>query len=153
MTEPERLGDALFRSPPRLTRRALVGLVCLSPFVSRAHAAERIAVTELWAEASEFSERAKQLAGKPVEMRGYMPNLDGLGETNAIGRISILEDTDGDGRMDRKKVFLDHLVMPILRHGASLHWIFGNHDADGGPEMWPILQIPRGTRSALPARP
>jgi len=62
------LGDALFRSPPCLTRRALVGLACLSPFVSLAHAA----VAELWAEASEFSERAKQLAGKPVEMRGYM---------------------------------------------------------------------------------
>ena len=35
-------------------------------------AAERIAVAELWAEASEFSARAKQLAGQPVEMRGYM---------------------------------------------------------------------------------
>src|SRR5687767_9922129 len=41
-----------------------------------------------------------------VEMRGFMPNPDGIGETNANGRISILEDTNGDGRMDRKKVFL-----------------------------------------------
>jgi hypothetical protein len=74
MTEPERLGDALFHGAPRLTRRALVGLTCLSPFtgLAHAHAAERIAVAELWAEASEFSERARQLAGKPVEMRGYM---------------------------------------------------------------------------------
>src|SRR4026207_2499347 len=47
-----------------------------------------------------------------VEMRGFMPNPDGIGETNANGRISILEDTDGDGRRDRKMVFLDGLVMP-----------------------------------------
>src|SRR6266436_1495610 len=72
MTEPTRPGDALFRDPPRLTRRALVGLACLSPFASPAHAAERIGVADLWAEGAEFSSRAKQLAGKAVEMRGYM---------------------------------------------------------------------------------
>jgi glucose/arabinose dehydrogenase/mono/diheme cytochrome c family protein len=58
-----------------------------------------------------------------VEMRSFMPNLDGLGETNAIGRVSILEDDDGDGRMDRKKIFLDGLVMPralLLVHGGAL---------------------------------
>jgi glucose/arabinose dehydrogenase len=42
-----------------------------------------------------------------LEMRDFMPNAQGTGETNATGRISILEDTDGDGRMDRKKIFLD----------------------------------------------
>ncbi|HXJ73130.1 MAG TPA: hypothetical protein VNM37_09755, partial [Candidatus Dormibacteraeota bacterium] len=47
-----------------------------------------------------------------LEMRGFMPNADGIGETNPVGRISILEDTDGDGRMDRSRVFLDGLVMP-----------------------------------------
>ena len=34
---------------------------------------------------------------------------------------------------------LDRHVAPIFAHGASLHWIFGNHDADGGPEMWANL--------------
>ena len=38
------------------------------------------------------------------------------------GRISVLEDTDGDGRMDRSTVFLDHLVLPravsFVRGGA-----------------------------------
>lgn len=47
-----------------------------------------------------------------VEMRGFMPNADGLGETEPVGRISVLEDTDGDGRMDKSTVFLDGLVMP-----------------------------------------
>jgi predicted phosphodiesterase len=37
---------------------------------------------------------------------------------------------------------LDRLVAPILAHGASLHWIFGNHDYDGGPEMWANLADP-----------
>ncbi|MCC6717531.1 MAG: metallophosphoesterase [Acetobacteraceae bacterium] len=38
---------------------------------------------------------------------------------------------------------LDKLAAPILAHGAGLHWIFGNHDADGGPEMWANLADPR----------
>lgn len=47
-----------------------------------------------------------------VEMRGYMPNVDGRGESAPIGNIAVLEDTDGDGRMDKRTVFLDQLVMP-----------------------------------------
>src|SRR5436190_1640316 len=39
-----------------------------------------------------------------VEMRGYMPALDGTGENAAIGRISVLEDTGGNER--RSVVFL-----------------------------------------------
>lgn len=38
---------------------------------------------------------------------------------------------------------LDRHVAPILAHGAGLHWIFGNHDADGGSEMWANLADPR----------
>lgn len=57
-----------------------------------------------------------------VEMRGFMATPDGVGETNPVGRISILEDTDGDGTMDKHKVFLDHLVMPrallLVNEGA-----------------------------------
>jgi predicted phosphodiesterase len=37
---------------------------------------------------------------------------------------------------------LDALARPLLRHAASLHWIFGNHDYDGGPEMWANLADP-----------
>ena len=37
---------------------------------------------------------------------------------------------------------LDALVTPILATGARLHWIHGNHDADGGPEMWANLADP-----------
>ena len=37
---------------------------------------------------------------------------------------------------------LDAHVAPILAHGAGLNWIFGNHDADGGPDMWANLADP-----------
>jgi mono/diheme cytochrome c family protein/glucose/arabinose dehydrogenase len=47
-----------------------------------------------------------------VEMRGYMRDADGAGERDPIGRIKVLTDEDGDGRMDRADIFLDGLVMP-----------------------------------------
>ncbi|MEA2735622.1 MAG: hypothetical protein QOE14_2073, partial [Humisphaera sp.] len=47
-----------------------------------------------------------------AEMRGYMPNVIGWGEEKPTGRISVLEDTNGDGRMDKSTVFLDKLVLP-----------------------------------------
>ena len=47
-----------------------------------------------------------------VEMRGYMPDLDGNGEDAPVGRIVVLTDRDGDGRFDESKVFIDQLVLP-----------------------------------------
>lgn len=37
---------------------------------------------------------------------------------------------------------LDALAAPLLRRGIAVHWIFGNHDYDGGPEMWANLAAP-----------
>lgn len=39
-----------------------------------------------------------------VEMRAYMRTVDAAGERDPIGRISVLRDTDGDGRMDQSVV-------------------------------------------------
>jgi len=47
-----------------------------------------------------------------VEMIGYMPNIEGIGENEPVGRISILEDLDNDGVADHSKIFLDNLVLP-----------------------------------------
>ncbi len=47
-----------------------------------------------------------------VEMRGFMPDIEGTNEERPVGRVVVLEDTDGDGRMDRSDVFLDELVLP-----------------------------------------
>ncbi len=75
-----------------------------------------------------------------VEMTGYMPNADGIGEDKPVGKVVILEDTDGDGKMDKRTVFADGLVMPravALVHGAALvaeppHlWLFRDTNGDG----------------------
>ncbi len=34
---------------------------------------------------------------------------------------------------------LDELAAPLLSRGIEIHWIHGNHDNDGGPEMWENL--------------
>jgi glucose/arabinose dehydrogenase len=33
-----------------------------------------------------------------VEMRGFMTDIEGKGEKEPTGRVSVLEDTDGDGK-------------------------------------------------------
>ncbi|MEO7156774.1 MAG: dehydrogenase, partial [Vicinamibacterales bacterium] len=47
-----------------------------------------------------------------VEMRGFMADIDNKGEKKRVGRVSVLEDTDGDGQMDTSKIYIDSLVMP-----------------------------------------
>ncbi len=47
-----------------------------------------------------------------AEMAGYMPDTLGTGENIPNGKIVILEDTDRDGVMDKRSVFLDSLVLP-----------------------------------------
>jgi glucose/arabinose dehydrogenase/mono/diheme cytochrome c family protein len=47
-----------------------------------------------------------------VEMRGFMTTIDGEDENKPTGRITVLEDTNGDGQMDVSKVYLDSLIMP-----------------------------------------
>ncbi len=75
-----------------------------------------------------------------VEMTGYMRHPDGTGETDPSGSIVILSDTDGDGRMDRRTVFLGGLVMPrsvmLFRDGALVAepprlWFARDTDGDG----------------------
>jgi mono/diheme cytochrome c family protein/glucose/arabinose dehydrogenase len=46
-----------------------------------------------------------------VEMPGFMADLTGSNEHEPIGRVVVLEDVDGDGRMDRRTVFADGLIL------------------------------------------
>ncbi|HMJ68342.1 MAG TPA: c-type cytochrome [Cyclobacteriaceae bacterium] len=59
-----------------------------------------------------------------VEMRGFMPDIDGTGENDRTGRISILEDEDGDGMMDKSTVYIDSLILPrslaVVKGGALI---------------------------------
>ncbi|HEX6227543.1 MAG TPA: c-type cytochrome [Chryseolinea sp.] len=74
-----------------------------------------------------------------VEMRGFMPDIDGKGENEPVGRISILEDSDGDGKMDVSKIYIDSLIMPrslALVPGGALVvenqslWLTQDRDGD-----------------------
>jgi len=47
-----------------------------------------------------------------VEMEDYMPDTLGTGENIPTGKVVILTDTNGDGVMDERTVFLDSLVLP-----------------------------------------
>jgi mono/diheme cytochrome c family protein/glucose/arabinose dehydrogenase len=74
-----------------------------------------------------------------VELPGYMRDMAGTGEYEPIGRIVVLEDTDGDGRMDTRTVFADGLVQPrairLLERGVLVAepphvWLFSDTTGD-----------------------
>ena len=74
----------------------------------------------------------------------------GLAALDPLPRAAVLL---GDMQCERP---LDELAAPLLDRGIDVHWIFGNHDNDGGPEMWANLvepeRNPRTTQGALHAR-
>ena len=46
-----------------------------------------------------------------VEMPGFMRNVAGSDEHDPVGRVVVLEDTNRDGRMDKRTVFADGLIL------------------------------------------
>ena len=67
----------------------------------------------------------------------------GLDALEELPRAAVLL---GDMQCERP---LDSLAAPLLDRGIGVHWIFGNHDNDGGPEMWANLAEPeRNPRTA-----
>jgi mono/diheme cytochrome c family protein len=66
-----------------------------------------------------------------VEMIGYMPNLEGIGEEEKNGRITILEDLDKDGYFEDSKIFMDELVLP-----RAIALVYGGVLYVDGPELW-----------------
>lgn len=74
-----------------------------------------------------------------VEMRGFMPDIDGTGENSPVGRVSVLFDHNQDGKMDSSTIFVDSLVLPrslaVVKGGAlvaedNLLWYMEDTDGD-----------------------
>lgn len=84
-----------------------------------------------------------------VEMRGYMPNIDGEGEGEPTGCITVLTDTDGDGDFDERVDFARGLVLPrgVLpyRDGALVLAppelrFYSDTDGDGEADSYSVLE-------------
>jgi mono/diheme cytochrome c family protein/glucose/arabinose dehydrogenase len=74
-----------------------------------------------------------------VEMPGFMADITGSNEHDPIGRVVVLEDRDGDGRMDKRTVFADGLVLArsvkVLDRGVLVAeppnvWLMRDTDGD-----------------------
>ncbi|GAB3945679.1 hypothetical protein GCM10028805_15170 [Spirosoma harenae] len=49
-----------------------------------------------------------------AEMDTYMQDADATGEHDPVSRVMLLEDTNGDGKMDKSSVFIDKLMLPRM---------------------------------------
>lgn len=94
-----------------------------------------------------------------VEMRGYMHAVDGKGEDQPNGVISILEDTNGDGKADKRTVFADGLVLPravcAVNGGAlvgepPMLWFMKDTDGDGKADVKEAVDSSFGSRTGQP---
>ena len=75
-----------------------------------------------------------------VEMPGFMPDTSGRTSREPINDVVVLEDTNGDGVMDKRTVFADKLVLPralkVLADGRVLVgeppnlWLMTDVDGD-----------------------
>lgn len=75
-----------------------------------------------------------------AEFNTYMQNIEGTGKNDPVCRIKRLEDTNGDGKMDKSTVFIDSLVMPrmlltisheLLVNETNNYNVFAYKDTDG----------------------
>ena len=70
-----------------------------------------------------------------VEMPGYMEDMPATTELQPTGRVSVLEDTNDDGRMDKKTVFLDKLVLPRASRCSSAACSSASRRTCGSPAI------------------
>lgn len=96
------------------------------------------------------------------EMRGFMMDIDATDQFAKNGRISILEDTDGDGQMDKATRFLDDLVLPramrVFQEGLLVAehdklWFVADADGDLIPDGKELIDAEYATHGSVEHRP
>lgn len=74
-----------------------------------------------------------------LEMVGFANNKEMTDSHEPIGRVAVLEDTNNDGKMDKRTVFIEGLVLPralkVLEHGVLIGeppnlWMVKDTDGD-----------------------
>ena len=94
-----------------------------------------------------------------VEMPGFMRNVAGSDEHDPIGRVVVLEDTNRDGRMDKRTVFADGLVLAravkVLERGVLVGeppnaWLMRDTNGDLRMDTKEVVTAEYGNREVDP---
>ena len=94
-----------------------------------------------------------------VEMPGFMADLTGSNEHDPIGRVVVLQDSNGDGRMDTRAVFADGLVLArslkVLDRGVLVGeppnaWLMRDTDGDLRADARELVTDQYGRRDVDP---
>ena len=64
-----------------------------------------------------------------VEMQTYMPDLDANNEKVPQGRVVLLEDTDADGKVDKRTVVLNDVVLPRTISMVKGGILYASHES------------------------
>lgn len=92
-----------------------------------------------------------------IEMPGYMKDIQASREHEPDGRVVVLQDTNGDGRMDKRTVFADGLVLPralkVLDNGVLVGeppnlWFMRDTNNDLKPDSKEVVTNRYGRRES-----
>ena len=100
-----------------------------------------------------------------AEMLTYMQDIDGTDQYKPWSRVKLLEDTNGDGKMDKSSIFIDSIILPriilplddrLIVGGTFQRDLWGYRDTNGdgvADEKKLMHKIPKRDNSNLEHQP